>query len=88
MSRFWGGGLLLHLGAPDSVQDEIRDSSAHSSEEERREAGVDYYLHTMPGASWGRVAGVLWYLGEHTALEAVREYLPHKNGGKVTIMYM
>ena len=63
-----------------SVQDQIRDSSAYSSEEERRVAGIEYYLQTMPGASWGRVAGVLWRMGEHTALKAVRQYLPHKHG--------
>ena len=78
---FWDvGGLLDCLGVPYSVRSQIRDSSAYSSEEKRRVAGVEYYLQTMPGASWGRVAGVLWYLGEHTALEAVRQYLPHKHG--------
>ena len=78
--RFWYIGLLDYLRVPFSVQDEIRDSSAYSSEEERRVASVEYYLQTVPGASWGRVAGVLWWLGEHTALEAVRQYIPHKHG--------
>ena len=62
------------------MRDQIRESSAYSSEEEKRLAGVEYYLQTVPGASWGRVAGALWWLGEHTALEAVRQYLPHKHG--------
>ena len=78
--RFWDDGLLAYLRVPYSVQDQITDSSAYSSEEERRVAGVEYYLQTVPGASWGRVAGMLWYRGEHTALEAVRQYLPHKHG--------
>ena len=78
--EFWGGGLLYYLDVPYSVRDQIRDSSAYSSEEEKRVAGIEYYLQTVPGASWGRVAGVLWRLGEHTALEAVRQYLPHKHG--------
>ena len=78
---FWGvGGLLANLGVPYSVRGQIRDSSAYSSGEERRVAGVEYYLQTLPGASWGRVAGMLWRMGEHTALEAVRQYLPHKHG--------
>ena len=80
VTQFWNVGLLAYLGVPDSVQDQIIDSSAYSSEEERRMTGIEYYLQTVPGASWGRVAGVLWYLGEHTALEAVRQYLPHKHG--------
>ena len=78
--RFWTGGLLDYLGVPYSVRGQIIDSSAYSSEEERRVAGVEYYLQTMPGASWGRVAGMLWYMEECTALEAVRQYLPHKHG--------
>ena len=80
VGEFWGVGLLGYLGVPSSVQSQIRDSSAYSSEEERRVAGIEHYLQTLPGASWGRVAGALWYLGEHTALEAVRQYLPHKLG--------
>ena len=79
MRVFWDG-LLDWLDVPLSVRDKIRDSSAYSSEEERRVVGIEYYLQTVPGASWGRVAGMLWYQGEHTALEAVRKYLPHKHG--------
>ena len=77
---FWDDGLLAYLGVPYSVHRQIRDSSAYSSEEERRVAGIEYYLQTVPGASWGRVAGMLWYMEEHTALEAVTQYLPHKHG--------
>ena len=81
VGEFWGIGRLLdYLGVPYPVQDQIRYSSAYSSEEEDRVAGIEYYLQTVPGASWGRVAGMLWFLGEHTALEAVRQYLPHKHG--------
>ena len=81
VGEFWDDdGLLYYLNVPDSLQDQIRGSLAYSSEEERRVAGIEYYLQTVPGASWGRVAGMLWYMGEHTALEAVRQYLPHKHG--------
>ena len=78
--EFSGIGLLDYLGVPLSVRGQIRHSSAYSSEEERRVAGIEYYLQTVPGASWGRVAGMLWFLGDHTALEAVRKFLPHKHG--------
>ena len=80
VGEFWDAGLLFYLDVPDSVQDQIRNSSAYSSEEEKRVAGVEYYLQTAPGASWGRVAGVLWFLGEHAALEAVKQFPPHKHG--------
>ena len=80
VKQFWEYGLPSLLGVPYSVRSQIRDSSAYSSEEEKRMAGVEYYLQTVPGALWGRVAGVLWHKGKLTALEAVRQYLPHKHG--------
>ena len=82
---FWDyNGLLVHLGVPYSVRIEIRDSPSYSSEDERRSAVLQYSLQTLPGMSWGRVAGVLWCLEEHTALETVRQYLPHKPGDYIT----
>ena len=60
--------------------DQIRASRSYSSEEEKRVAVLQYYLQTVPGVSWGRIAGVLWYLEEHTALETVRQYLPYTHG--------
>ena len=79
--RFWDyGGLLWYLGVPDSVMNQIRDSQSYSSEEEKRLAGLQYYLQTVPGVSWGMIAGMLWSLEEHTALDTVRQYLPHKHG--------
>ena len=78
--EFWGYGLLYYLGVPSAVMDQITSSQSYSSEDEKRVTGLQYYLQTVPGASWGRIASVLWYLEEHTALETVREYLPHKHG--------
>ena len=82
--QFWDigleTGLLRALGVPQSVVDQIRCSRSYSSEEEKRVAGLQYCLQTVPGVSWGRIAGVLWLLEEHTALETVRQYLPHTHG--------
>ena len=77
--QFWEYGLLDYL-VPVSVMDHIRASQSYSSEDEKRVAGLQYYLQTVPGASWVRIASVLWYLEEHTALETVRQYLPHTHG--------
>ena len=63
-----------------SVWEQIRKSRSYSSEEEKRVAVVQYYLQTVPGVSWGRIASVLWQMEEHTALESVRQYLPHTHG--------
>ena len=82
---FWGySGLLTFFDVPYSVWIEIRDSPSYSSEDEKRTAGLQYSLQTLPGISWGKIAGVLWYLEEHKALETVRQYLPHKPGDYIT----
>ena len=78
---FWGVfGLLVFLDVRGSVWDQISQDPSYSSEDERRMAVLQYCLQTLPGVSWGRIAGVLWLLEEHTALETVRPYLPHKPG--------
>ena len=82
--EFWGltlqFGLLGCLGVPWSVREQIRTSRSYSNEEEKRVAGLQYCLQTVPGVSWGRIASVLWWLEEHMALETVRQYLPHTHG--------
>ena len=84
VTEFWDSddecGLLESLGVPQSVMDDIRASPLYSTEEEKRIAGLQYYLHTLPSASWEVIAGVLWRLEEHTALEEVRQYLPPAHG--------
>ena len=83
--NFWEiDGLLYYLDVPYLVRDEIRSSPSYSSEDEKRMAGLLYSLQSLPGMSWGKIAGVLWYLEEHTALETVRQYLPHKPGDYIT----
>ena len=47
----------------------------HTPQKKRRIAGLQYYLQTLPGASWEKIAGVLWRMEEHTALEEVRQHL-------------
>ena len=68
------------------MEKQIRHSQSYSSEDAKRMAGLEYYLKTVPGASWGRIAGVLWHMKEHTALETVRKHLPHKPG-ECTVLY-
>ena len=78
---FWHvNGLLYYLDVPGSVRSKLSNSQSYSSEDEKRMAGLQYYLQTVPAASWGRIASVLWYMGEHKALETVRQHLPHKPG--------
>ena len=81
---FWEKDGLLSLGVPYRVRIEIRGSPSYSSEDEKRMSVLQYSLQTLPGMSWGRIAGLLWRLEEHTALETVRQYLPHKPGDYIT----
>ena len=76
VSKFWDVGLMDWLGVPDSVWTQIRDSKSYSSEDEKRMAVLQYCLQTLPGMSWGRIAGVLWRLKEDKALKIIKQYLP------------
>ena len=87
MTEFWRtddnaeyAGMLEGLNVSDPVIDDIRANPSYSTEEEKRIAGLQYYLQTVPGASCKRITGVLWGMEEHTALEEVRQYLPSTHG--------
>ena len=69
-------GMLERLLVPESVINDIMANPSYSTEEEKRIAGLQYYLQTVPGASWENIAGALWQFEEHTPLEEVRQYLP------------
>ena len=62
------------------MQTQIRQTSSYSTEDEKKKAVLKYSLQTLPGMSWGRIAGVLWFLDEHTALETVKQQLSHRPG--------
>ena len=84
VTEFWrtddDDGLMDRLLVPSSVEDDIMANPSYSTEEEKRIAGLQYYLQTVPGASWERIAGALWFMEEHTALDEVRQYLPSTHG--------
>ena len=88
VKRFWGSGvddgLLWCLGVPVPVIDQIKASQLYLSEDEKRMAGLQYCLQTVPDISWGRIAGVLWEMEEYTVLETVRQHLPPKHGEQYT----
>ena len=75
------------IGVPTLVWIQIRDSPLYSSEDEKRVAVLKYCLQTVPGVSWGRIAGALWRLEEHMALENVRQYISHKPGEYITYYF-
>ena len=74
------GGLYDCLGLPASVYLQIMTNSSYSTEEEKREAMIAYFLNTIPLASWATLAGGLYRKEENVSLEAVMKYLHHTTG--------
>ena len=77
-----GGGLNF----PPAVLDDIRDNTAYKTEEEKKEALLLYYLHTMPMASWPNVAGALHSREEKTASQAVNVFLKDAPAGQLSLL--
>ena len=89
--RWWGlGGLGEYnhgLGVPDDVMREIRYDAANPTEEDKKTGVLLYFLHNIPSASWERVAGVLYYMEEEKALQAVKEFMTVSPGGSSNISF-
>ena len=64
------GGLL---GVPPSKREEIKQQS--STEREKSIALGDYWVNTVPDASWQRLARVLYYEGEERAVVVIKQYV-------------
>ena len=73
------------LYVPNAVCNEIWASTAYQTGEEKKEALLLYYLHTMPMASWQDVAGALHYKKEETALQAVKAFLKLTLAGQLIL---
>ena len=70
------------LGVPQAVRDKIRSNTTYKTEEEKKEALLLYYLHTVARASWQNVAGALHKLEEVTPLKAVNVFLQSTPAGE------
>ena len=74
------------LNVPRAVCEDIRDNTAYKTEEEKKEALLLYYLHTMPMASWPSVAGALHCREEKTALQAIHVFLGDIPAGQLSLL--
>ena len=74
-------GLGLCTDVPLAVCDDIRTSTVYQKAEEKKEALLLYYLHTVPMASWPSVAGALYNMKENTALQAIKVFLKRTPAG-------
>ena len=77
------GQYIGSLDVPTTVCDDIKDNTAYKTEEEKKEALLLYYLHTVPMASWPSVAGALHYRKEKTALQAINVFLKRTPAGQL-----
>ena len=77
MKRNWhyvaGRSLADHLDVPLSKQYEIRRQ--HQSQQQQHMALTKYFVSYLPGFSWARLAGALYYCEEEAALQAARTYI-------------
>ena len=61
------------LGVPRSKRQEIEQQS--STEREMSLALGDYWVNTVPDASWEKLGMVLYQVGEERALAVMKQYL-------------
>ena len=81
------GGYYYGLGVPPVVRDEILANPDYQSEDDKKKALLEYYIHNVPMASWNNVAGALYFIEEKVALEAVTEFLTVSPGQSVYRIY-
>ena len=67
-----------NLGVPWAKLEEIR--SQHSTDDKRKEAAMDYWLHYCPGVSWDELATMLHWLREIQSLQRIQSYLKKTTG--------
>ena len=70
--------LGFWLDVPLPALNVIRDS--HRDYRERKTALAEYFVSSVPGASWATLAGALYYGEESAALLAVGRHLKEEKG--------
>ena len=78
------GDYYYGLGVPKTMRNEIRDSPAYQTEDERKVALLQYFLVNVPMASWQSVAGTLYWMKEKTSLQLVKPFPTPAAGQSIT----
>ena len=66
------------LEVPRSIRDEIREKTSTSAD--FREGAIEYYIQYSPKATWGELAGRLYYWKCGEALTAARRFIKRTPG--------
>ena len=81
MKRNWyyaTPSLAIHLDVPWFMQYEI--GRQHQSQQQQHMALAEYTVSYVPGFSWARLTGALYYCEEEAALQAARRYIKREEG--------
>ena len=85
MKKKWDGGnpgypasLADQLDVPQSKQEQIRRQ--HQSVKQQNSSFSRYCVSSLPGFSWARFAGALYYHEEEAALVAAKRYIKREEG--------
>ena len=80
MKRKWDDypSLADHLDVPVSKLKEIR--LQHQSVQKQNLSFSSYCTSSLPGFSWARFAGALYYCEEEAALVAAKRYIKREEG--------
>ena len=80
MKRKWDdySSLADYLGVPGSKQEEIIQQ--HQSLQQQNLSFSSYCIYSLPGFSWARFAGALYYFEEEAALVAAKRYIKREEG--------
>ena len=70
--------LGLCLGVPQAKRSEM--DSKYPTDEKKKEAVMDYWLHYSPVVSWGTLAGELYYREEKQSLQLIQRHLKKITG--------
>ena len=82
------GDYEYGLGVPQTVLYDTKQSgNPDMTEEDKKTAILQYFLNNVAMASWQRVAGILYYREEETALQEVKKFLTVSRGQSVVLSY-
>ena len=78
-TKDWYGEFADAMGIPWTIQEQIR-GNIQSSVDDHKRAMMEYWVTTLHDASWITLAGVLYFLGEESALQEAKKFRKKRKG--------
>ena len=87
MTKDWYGDFADGMGIPWTIQEQIKEN--FSIIEDQKKAMAEYWVTTLHDASWITLAGVLYHVGELSALQEVKDkFLKEDEGIGMKDLYL